>query len=79
MAVKRYWVCQFQVSFELTVIVNVTEVVLPEAGTDPVPVQPVLRYWIPVPPETGVGPQLAMITVSFGYECFPTDGSGEPY
>jgi hypothetical protein len=34
-------------------IVNVTVVVDPEAGTLPVPVQPVQTYWIPEPPETG--------------------------
>ena len=29
------------------------EAVLPEAGAEPVPVQPVQTYWVPAPPLTG--------------------------
>jgi len=38
---------------EAAFIVRVTLFEVPVAGTLPVPVQPVVRYWVPVPPETG--------------------------
>ena len=34
-------------------IVKVTDETVPDAGTLPVPVQPVQTYWMPEPPETG--------------------------
>ena len=48
-----YWVCQFHVMLEFSVIVKVVDVVVPEAGTDPVPVHPVHTYRVPVGPVTG--------------------------
>jgi len=42
--VNLYCVFQFQVIVESSVIVKVVVVPVPEAGTEPVPVQPVHRY-----------------------------------
>ena len=42
-------ICQSQVILEFCVMVKVTLVPLPAAGTSPVPVQPVQAYVIPVP------------------------------
>jgi hypothetical protein len=39
---------------EGALITNVTDDVVPDAGTLPVPVQPVHMYCVPKPPETGV-------------------------
>jgi hypothetical protein len=48
-----YWVFQLHVMLEAWVIVNVTDDAVPEAGTLPVPVQPVVRYCFPEPPDSG--------------------------
>jgi hypothetical protein len=56
-----YWVFQFQVIVEGALIVNVTADALPEAGTLPVPDQPVQTYWVAVPPETGVATDPVML------------------
>jgi hypothetical protein len=60
---------------EFAVIINVTDDVVPEAGTLPVPVQPVQTYWMPEPPDTGD----LMDSVMFVPELNkPLDGVGEP-
>ncbi len=38
---------------EGSVIANATDVVVPDAGTLPVPVHPVQTCWVPVPPGAG--------------------------
>ncbi len=51
--VKRYCVCQFHVMLDEVLIVKVTVLPVPDAGTLPVPLQPVTTYCTPVLPETG--------------------------
>jgi hypothetical protein len=51
--VSWYSVIQFHVIVENCVIVKFVEVPVPEAGTSPVPVQPVHTYRLPAGPEAG--------------------------
>jgi len=50
---RRYWSCQFQLIVEGELSVKVTLLELPVDGILPVPVQPVVMYWAPVPADTG--------------------------
>lgn len=71
----RYCVFQFQVIVEGAVIVNVVADAVPEAGTLPVPVQPVQTYCVPVPPETVDATDPVMLD-PLSYQ--PLEGDGEP-
>ena len=55
-------------------MVNVVVVVDPEAGTLPVPVQPVQAYWVPEPPETGEETEALMVEPASNQ---PLGGEGE--
>ena len=57
-------------------MVNVADVVLPDAGTLPVPVQPVHTYCIPEPPDTGDVTDSVMLEPESNQ---PLVGVGESY
>jgi hypothetical protein len=59
---------------DVSVIVKVTDVPVPEAGTVPVPIQPVQMYWVPVGP--GVG-EVTDSVISVPESNQPLDGFGE--
>jgi hypothetical protein len=79
LAVSVIWysVCQTQVMVEFWMIVKLVLVLVPDAGTSPVPVQPVHTYRVPEGPATGdVTEQVT--TVFPLYVCVPTAGVGVP-
>ena len=61
---------------EFALITNVTDDAAPEAGTLPVPLQPVHTYWTPVPPETGEVTDSVILVPALNK---PLDGDGESY
>jgi hypothetical protein len=60
---------------DVSVIVKVTDVPVPEAGTVPVPAQPVQTYWVPVGPAVG---EVIDSVISVPESNQPLDGFGEP-
>jgi hypothetical protein len=58
------------------VIVKVTDVSVPEAGTLPVPVQPVQTYCVPAEPGMG---EVTDSTICVPDSNQPFDGEGESY
>lgn len=72
-----YSVTQFHVIVELLLIVIETLLVEPEAGTSPVPVNPVQTYRTPVGPSTGEA-TVQVRAVPAKKLVTPTGGVGEP-
>ena len=70
-----YWVFQFQAMVEFWVMVKFAVVPDPEAGTSPVPVQPVQKYCVPAGPGAG-DVTVAETLVPFKYDVVPL-GFGE--
>lgn len=71
----KYWVSQFHVMLEGWFIVNCVLVAVPDAGTLPVPVQPVQLYWVTIVPFTGESTEAVRDVPASNH---PLIGVGEP-